>query len=150
MLDSAPAPGDAQGHTTGSMEPPKVAKIPGVGRIPTTQRTRGYRVMTAELFTTMVVIAAVIFFLWLVLYGLPYILGKDTVPEGAVPAAEILDRVTTERIHPAPPQGFTADEAALVLQQHLECSRELCDSKYKAYWTRVDAGLIRPTPETVR
>jgi hypothetical protein len=106
--------------------------------------------MPAELVTTMVVIAAVIGFLWLVLYGLPYILGRGAVPEGTVPAAEILDRVATERIHPAPPEGFTAHEAALVLQQHLECSRELCDSKHKAYWTRVDAGLIQPTRQAVR
>ncbi|MFI6776339.1 hypothetical protein [Nocardia sp. NPDC050412] len=106
--------------------------------------------MPTELITLIIIVLAVGFLLWTIFYGLPYILGKDALPEGAVPAAEILDRVAVERIHPAPPEGFTADDAALVLQQHLECSSELCDSKHKAYWTRVDAGLIRPTREAVR
>ncbi|MGY4102336.1 hypothetical protein ACW2Q0_22695 [Nocardia sp. R16R-3T] len=108
--------------------------------------------MPAELVTAMVVAAAVMFFLWLIFYGLPYLLGSDAVPDDAIPATDILDRVTreTSRIHPAPRGGYTVEEAGCVLQEHLECSREICDAKNTAYWIRVDAGKLQPTREAVR
>ncbi|WP_329408276.1 hypothetical protein OG563_38700 [Nocardia vinacea] len=108
--------------------------------------------MPADLVTAMVVAAAVMFFLWLVFYALPYLLGSDTVPDDAIPATDILERVAsgTSRIHPAPPGGYTVEEAGYVLQEHLECSREICDAKNVAYWIRVDAGKLRPTREAVR
>ncbi|MEV4128123.1 hypothetical protein [Nocardia sp. NPDC049707] len=108
--------------------------------------------MSAELITAMVVAAAVIFFLWLIFYGLPRVLGADAVPDGAIPATDILERVASEtsRIHPAPPGGYTVEEAGYVLQEHLECSREICDAKNIAYWIRADAGKLQPTREAVR
>ncbi|WP_433621628.1 hypothetical protein [Nocardia sp. CA-120079] len=108
--------------------------------------------MPADLVTAMVVAAAVMFFLWLVFYALPYLLGSDAVPDDAVPATDILQRVTSEssRIHPAPPGGYTVDEAGYVLQEHLECSREICDAKNTAYWIRAEAGKLQPTREAVR
>ncbi|WP_062985457.1 hypothetical protein [Nocardia anaemiae] len=108
--------------------------------------------MPAELVTVMVVAATVMFFLWLVFYGLPYLLRSDSVPDDAIPATDILERVASEssRIHPAPPGGYTVEEAGYVLQEHLECSREICDAKNTAYWVRAEAGKLQPTREAVR
>ncbi|WP_433715384.1 hypothetical protein ACQP2U_16015 [Nocardia sp. CA-084685] len=108
--------------------------------------------MPTDLVTAMVVAAAVMFFLWLVFYGLPYLLGSGAIPDEAIPATDILERVTgeTARIHPAPPSGYTVEEAGYVMQEHLECSREICDAKNTAYWIRAEAGKLQPTREAVR
>ncbi|MFE9327153.1 hypothetical protein ACIHDR_37330 [Nocardia sp. NPDC052278] len=118
--------------------------------------------MTAKLIATLVTIAAVLLLGWLLFVFLPWLLDRDdAVPDGAVAAAEILERIADqgslrtdswqlEPSHRAPAEGYTSEQAHAEMQRHRECGTDRCAAKHMAFWTLVDAGHVTPDVRTVR
>ncbi|WP_329408290.1 hypothetical protein OG563_38745 [Nocardia vinacea] len=118
--------------------------------------------MPASTIALLVVAIAVAFVWWAAVYLLPCVADRDdSVPEGALPAAEILDRIAAEGTlcidswqlepsHRAPEVPYTAEQAHAELQRHRECGTNLCAAKYEAFWTLVDAGHSVPDVRAVR
>ena len=119
--------------------------------------------MPAELIATLVTIAAVLVLGWLLFAVLPWILdhGGDAYPEGAIPAADILERVAMqgslrtdswqlEPSHRAPNVPYTPEQAHAEMRRHCECSTDHCAAKHLAFWTLVDAGHAIPDVRAVR
>ncbi|WP_433626090.1 hypothetical protein [Nocardia sp. CA-120079] len=119
--------------------------------------------MTAELIATCVTVAAVLLLGGLLFVLLPWLLdrGGDAVPDGAIPAADILERVAAqgslrtdswelEPSHRAPAEGYTPERAHAEMQRHRECATDLCAAKYAAFWCLVDAGEAVPDTRAVR
>ncbi|MBF6164850.1 hypothetical protein IU486_08695 [Streptomyces gardneri] len=99
--------------------------------------------MTDELVTTLVVIASVLFGLWLIFDGLPRFLERgEKAPEptfvGGLP-----DRLEYD-CHPAPMVPFTVAQARIVMQKLIRCDAERCDCKAAAFRVLVEANLVRP------
>ncbi|MGW4773646.1 hypothetical protein ACWEO2_37120 [Nocardia sp. NPDC004278] len=85
----------------------------------------------------------------------------DTYPEGAITAADILERVASEGTlrtdswelepsHRAPAEPYTPEQAHAEMQRHRECSTALCPAKHSAFWTLVDVGQAVPDARAVR
>jgi len=97
---------------------------------------------------TIVVVAAVLVMAGTATYALVQLLGGRAVPEGAVPAGEILQRVADEdTCHRAPEYPYAIDEAHWIMQERMDCTIERCAAKRMAYQTLVDAGRIVPASE---
>ncbi|MEV6136523.1 hypothetical protein AB0L63_10795 [Nocardia sp. NPDC051990] len=119
--------------------------------------------MTAELIATLVTIAAVLLLGWLLFVFLPWVLdrGGDAYPDGAIPVADILERVAAqgslsidswqlEPSHRAPTAPYSPVQAHAEMQRHRECATDLCAAKYSAFWCLVDAGEAVPDARAVR
>ncbi|MEU0503985.1 hypothetical protein [Nocardia sp. NPDC005998] len=118
--------------------------------------------MTAELIATLLTIAAVFLLGWLLFFFLPWLIDRDdSVPDGAISAADILERVAAqgslrtdswelEPSHRAPAEPYTPEQAHAEMQRHRKCGTDLCPAKYSAFWTLVDAGRAVPGPGVTR
>ncbi|UAK34632.1 hypothetical protein K8O92_12775 [Nocardia asteroides] len=99
--------------------------------------------MTDELVTTLVVIASVLFGLWLIFDGLPRFLERgEKAPEPTLDGG-LSDRLESD-CHPAPVVPFTVAQARIVMQKLIRCDAERCDCKAAAFRVLVEAGLVRP------
>jgi hypothetical protein len=118
--------------------------------------------MPVELVATAVTIAGVLLLGFLLFVVLPWLIDRDdAMPDAAIPAADILDRVAAqgslrtdswqlEPSHRAPTEPYTPEQAHAVMQQHRECGTDRCDAKHAAFWTLVDAGHAVPDVRAVR
>ncbi|MFI6366034.1 hypothetical protein ACIBG0_25135 [Nocardia sp. NPDC050630] len=113
--------------------------------------------MTAELIATLVTGGAVLLLGFLLFIFLPWLLdrGGEALPDGAIRAADILDRIgddgslrtdswQLEPSHRAPAEGYTTEQAHKAMQRHRECATDMCPAKHSAFWTLVDAGRAVP------
>jgi hypothetical protein len=118
--------------------------------------------MSAELIATVVTIAAVLLLGLFLFVVLPLLIDRDdAVPDGAIPAADILDRVAAqgslrtdswqlEPTHRAPDVPYTPDQAHAEMQRHRGCGTDRCEAKHTAFWALVDAGHAVPDSRAVR
>ncbi len=72
--------------------------------------------------------------------------GPNPLPEGGIPAAEIIYRVEREpwTCHHAPARPYTVEQASRVMQERINCSADDCDAKAAAFRVLVDARRIKP------
>lgn len=119
--------------------------------------------MTAEFIATLVTVAAVLLLGWLLFIFLPWLLdrGGEALPDGAMRAADILERIGDEGslrtdswqlapTHRAPDEGYTPEEAHREMQRHRKCGTDRCAAKHTAFWVLVDAGRAVPAPGVER
>ncbi|MGK8520946.1 hypothetical protein ACRS6B_05015 [Nocardia asteroides] len=91
-----------------------------------------------QIVTAGVVVVALALLAVATFYVLPYLLDRDdAIPDAAVPALDIIDRLDIEHAHE-------------VMQGHVRCGIDSCSDKAYAYWTLVDAGHIVPDERAQR
>ncbi|WP_181719737.1 hypothetical protein [Nocardia gipuzkoensis] len=100
--------------------------------------------MTDELVTTLVVIASVLFGLWLIFDGLPRFLERGAKRPAELSRVESFSTPAEYDCHPAPVVPFTVAQARIVMQKLIRCDAERCDCKAAAFRVLVEAGLVKP------
>ncbi|WP_040689539.1 hypothetical protein [Nocardia vinacea] len=132
-------------------------KSPALGVLQPEQRTEGYHAMPAAT-TALIITIAAICLLAVVVWRVAV---PDAYPDGAIPVADILDRVAEERAlrtdsweleppHRAPSELYTPEQAHTEMRRHCECGTDLCTVKDEAFWTLVDAEYAVPDARAVR
>ncbi|WP_327098224.1 hypothetical protein OIE68_05095 [Nocardia vinacea] len=77
-------------------------------------------------------------------YLLPYLIDRPAHFDGERPSAEILARIARDQCHRAPDHPYSVDEARRVFRQRINCDAGSCGAKHEAFWTLVEAGVLRP------
>jgi hypothetical protein len=60
----------------------------------------------------------------------------------------LVQEFPTIQIHAAPPGPLSIDQAHAITQQHIACAVDDCPRKRAAVDTLIDAGRMRPAPDT--
>ncbi|WP_157124587.1 hypothetical protein [Nocardia pseudovaccinii] len=79
-----------------------------------------------------------------VFYVLPHLLDRPVHVDGERPSTEILARIARDQCHRAPDHPYTLCEARCVFRARINCDADSCGAKHEAFWTLVDAGVLRP------
>ena len=94
--------------------------------------------------TTFVIIIAACSVVALGIHAARQRYGPNPLPENGIPAAEIIEREPWT-CHHAPARPYTAEQAARVMQERINCSADDCDAKAAAFRVLVDARRIKPS-----
>ncbi|MFI6368944.1 hypothetical protein ACIBG0_40235 [Nocardia sp. NPDC050630] len=79
-----------------------------------------------------------------VFYVLPYLVDRPVHVDGERPSTEILARIARDACHRAPDRPYSVDEARRVFRARINCDADSCGAKHEAFWTLIDAGVLRP------
>ena len=83
-------------------------------------------------------------------YVLPYLIDRPVHVDGERPSTEILARIARDQCHHAPDHPYSIDEARRVFRQRINCDADSCGAKHEAFWTLIDAGVLRPSAHVER
>ena len=95
-------------------------------------------------------VAGVLTLGFVVFYLLPYLVDRPGHVDGERSSTEILARVARDQCHRAPDHPYTVGEARRVFRQRMNCDADSCGAKHEAFWTLIDAGVLRPGADVER
>lgn len=92
--------------------------------------------------TTFVVIIAACAIAALGIHALRQRYRPNPLPDGGIPAAEIIEREPWT-CHHAPATPYTVEQASQVMQDRINCTADDCDAKAAAFQVLVEARRIK-------